>query len=86
MFAQAWDGTGMRWIVQDHGGDDGHSMARSTGLVTVCCVEEWLNNHEMLPPGVHPPESMSPESVDRIVSRLIEEGVEIDGPIVTPPE
>ena len=86
VFAQGRDGTGMRWIVQDHGGDDGHSMARSTGLVTVCCVEEWLNNHEMLPPGVHPPESMSPESVDRIVSRLIEEGVEIHGPIVTPPE
>ena len=84
VLAQGRDGTSMRWTVQDHGSDDGHSMARSTGLVTVCCVEEWLNNPEMLPPGVHPPESMSPESVNRIVSRLIEEGVEVNGPVITP--
>ena len=86
VFAQGRDGTSMRWTVQDHGGDDGHSMARSTGLVTICCVEEWLNNPEMLPLGVHPPESMPPESVSRIVSRLVEGGVEIEGPIITPPD
>ena len=83
VFAQGRDGTSMRWTVQDHGGDDGHSMARSTGLVTVCCIEEWLNDPEMLPPGVHPPEAMSPESVSRIVSRLVEEGVEIKESTIT---
>ena len=86
VFVQGRDGTSMKWTVQDHGGDDGHSMARSTGLVTICCVEEWLNNPEMLPPGVHPPEAMSTESIGRIVSRLIEGGVEIEGPIITPPD
>ena len=86
VFVQGRDGTSMKWTVQDHGGDDGHSMARSTGLVTICCVEEWLNNPEMLPPGVHPPESMPPESVSRIVSRLVEGGVEIQGPIIIPPD
>ena len=86
VFVQGRDGTSMKWTVQDHGGDDGHSMARSTGLVTICCVEEWLNNPEMLPPGVHPPESMPPESVSRIVSRLVEAGVEIEGPIIIPPD
>ena len=86
VFVQGRDGTSMKWTVQDHGGDDGHSMARSTGLVTICCVEEWLNNPGMLPPGVHPPESMPPESVSRIVSRLVEGGVEIEGPIITPPD
>ena len=86
VFALGRDGTSMRWTVQDHGSDDGHSMARSTGLVTTCCVEEWLNNPEMLPPGVHPPEAMSSESVRRIVSKMIEEGVEIKGPIITRPD
>ena len=84
--AQGRDGTKMTWTVQDHGSDDGHSMARSTGLVTVCCVEEWLSNPDLLPSGVHPPESMPPESVSRIVSRLIEEGVEVHGPIITLPD
>ena len=32
------------------------------------------------------PEAMSPESVRRIVTRLVEEGVEIQGPIITPPD
>ncbi len=86
VLAYGMNGASMRWTVQDHGGDDGHSMARSTGLVTLCCIDEWFKDPEMLPPGVHPPESMSPDSVDRIVRRLVEEGVEIDGPILTPPD
>ena len=76
----------MIWRVQDHGGDDGHSMARATGLVTVCCVEEWLKDPNMLPAGVHPPEALSPDTVERIVSRLISEGVEIEGPLVNSPD
>jgi len=84
--AESHDGRIMTWRVQDHGGDDGHSMARATGLVTICCVEEWLNDPNMLPPGVHPPEALSPEAVGRIVSRMIREGVEIEGPLISGPE
>ena len=84
--AEDQNGRKMTWRVQDHGGDDGHSMARATGLVTICCVEEWLNDPNMLPPGVHPPEALSPDAVGRIVSRMIREGVEIEGPIISGPE
>ena len=83
VIAEGHDGRKMRWQVQDHGGDDGHSMARATGLVTICCVEEWLRDPTMLPPGVHPPEAISPEVVRRILARMIHEGVEIEGPLIS---
>jgi len=72
----------MSWIVQDHGGDDGHSMARCTGLVTYCSIIEWLNDPSMLPPGVHAPESLPSDVIARIVAMLEKEGVEIEGPII----
>lgn len=81
--AEGHDGRKMTWRVQDHGGDDGHSMARATGLVTICCVEEWLKNPNMLPSGVHPPEALPPEVIGRIVARMIREGVEIEGPLIS---
>ena len=84
--AEGLDGQKMNWLVQDHGGDDGHSMARATGLVTVCCVEEWLKEPNMLPPGVHPPEALSSDAVRRIVRRMIREGVEIEGPLISAPD
>ena len=84
--AEGLDGQKMNWLVQDHGGDDGHSMARATGLVTVCCVEEWLKEPNMLPPGVHPPEALSPDAVRGIVYRMIREGVEIEGPLISAPD
>ena len=80
--AEGHDGRKMTWWVQDHGGDDGHSMARATGLVTICCVEEWLKNPNMLPSGVHPPEALPPEVIGGIVARMIREGVEIEGPLI----
>ncbi len=80
--AEGHDGRKMTWRVQDHGGDDGHSMARATGLVTICCVEEWLKNPNMLPSGVHPPEALPPEVIGGIVARMIREGVEIEGPLI----
>ena len=86
VFAEGLDGQKMNWLVQDHGGDDGHSMARTTGLVTLCCIEEWLKQPNMLPPGVHPPEALSSDAVRRIVYRMIGEGVEIVGPLVGAPE
>ena len=86
VFAEGLDGQKMNWLVQDHGGDDGHSMARTTGLVTLCCIEEWIKQPNMLPPGVHPPEALSSDAVRRIVYRMIREGVEIVGPLVGAPE
>ena len=82
--AEGKDGTKMSWTVEDHGGDDGHSMARCTGLVTVCCIEEWLRNPKMLPPGVHAPEVLSSAEISRILERMTEEGVVIRGPDIIP--
>jgi len=74
------DGNCMRWEVSDYGGDDGSSMARTTGLVTVGCVEAWLDNPNMLPPGVHAPEALEPEVVSRIINTMRSERVCIEGP------
>ncbi len=76
------DGNHMRWEVSDYGGDDGSSMARTTGLVTVGCVEAWLKDPGMLPPGVHAPESLSPSVVRGIIDMMRENRVEITGPEV----
>ena len=48
------DGEILEWEVEDHGGDDGHSMARATGMVTAfvlkrgwkihkCCLLEFMH-------------------------------------------
>lgn len=76
------DGDILEWVVEDHGGEDGHSMARATGMVTALCVEEWLSDPEMLPPGVHAPESLSDEVIARIVDSMRSERVRIDGPAI----
>jgi len=81
VMAEALDGRRVRWTVQDHGSDDGHSMARCTGLVTYCCIIEWIEDPDMLPPGVHAPESLPPEVISRIIDMLSDEGVEIIGPV-----
>ncbi len=78
--AEGRDGTEMVWRVADYGGDDGSSMARTTGMVTACCVEEWLADPEMLPPGVHAPEVLAPEVVGRIIKTMRSERVRIEGP------
>ena len=78
--ATGLEGESMRWEVCDHGGEDGSSMARTTGLVTIGCIEAWLENPDMLPPGVHAPESLSPEVVRGIIRMMRENGVNIKGP------
>jgi len=83
VIAESLDGSKMKWQVQDHGSHDGHSMARATGLVTVCCVEEWIMDPDMLPSGVHPPEALSSDVVRRILSRMAQDGVDIEGPIIS---
>ena len=74
------DGNIMKWEVSDYGGDDGSSMARTTGLVTVGCIEAWLSDPGMLPPGVHAPESLSPRVVRGIVEMMKANRIEISGP------
>ncbi len=64
------DNEKMKWIVSDEGASDGHSMARSTGLVTVFCVEEWLADLTMLTKGVHAPEDLKLEVIDRIINKM----------------
>ena len=78
--AEGRGGTEMVWRVADYGGDDGSSMARATGMVTACCVEEWLADPDMLPPGVHAPEALAPEVVGRIIETMRSERVRIEGP------
>ena len=68
------------WTVQDYGGDDGHSMARTTGLVTAICTEAWIDDSEMLPAGAHAPEVLSDRVLSRVVREMIAHGVEITGP------
>ena len=70
----------MEWTVQDYGGDDGHSMARTTGLVTAICIEAWIEDSKMLPPGAHAPEVLSDEVLSRVVREMISHGIEITGP------
>ena len=81
--AEGHDGTEMVWRVVDYGGEDGSSMARSTGMVTACCVEEWLDDPDMLPPGVHAPEALAPEVVARIIETMRSERVSIEGPEIS---
>jgi len=49
-------------------------------MVTACCVEEWLADPDMLPPGVHAPEALAPEVVGRIIETMRSERVRIEGP------
>ena len=73
-------GNSMDWIVCDSGGEDGSSMARTTGLVTVGCIRAWIEDPGMLEPGIHAPESLPRNVVISIIEMMRENGVEITGP------
>ena len=70
----------LEWEVEDHGGDDGHSMARATGMVTACCVEAWMQDPDMLPAGVHAPESLGNDTISNIIKTMKLNNIRIDGP------
>ena len=70
----------LRWVIEDGGGQDGSSMARTTGLVTACCALMFIENPNLLPPGIHPPEALPPHATRQIIAYLIENGVTITGP------
>ena len=80
---QSRTGEVMEWEVEDHGGDDGHSMARATGMVTACCVEAWLKNPDMLPVGVHAPEVLGNHTISQIIRAMKLNNVRIDGPEIS---
>ena len=73
----------LEWEVEDHGGDDGHSMARATGMVTACCVEAWLEDPHMLPVGVHAPEALGDDVIAKIVATMRADRVRIEGPEIS---
>ena len=73
-------GNSMDWIVSDSGGEDGSSMARTTGLVTVGCIRAWIEDPAMLEAGIHAPESLPRNVVISIIEMMREHGVEITGP------
>ena len=75
-------GNSMNWIVNDSGGEDGSSMARTTGLVTVGCIQAWIEDPDMLEPGIHAPEILPRNVVSSIIEMMRENGVEIIGPVV----
>ena len=75
-------GNRMSWIINDSGGEDGSSMARTTGLVTVGCILAWIEDPSMLKPGIHAPESLPTKVVSSIIKMMTENGVEIIGPVV----
>jgi len=67
----------MRWTVRDLGGDDGSSMARTTGLVTVGCIQAWIERPDMLTDGVHPPEALPQEVVESVIGLMRSNGIDI---------
>jgi hypothetical protein len=56
-------------------------MARTTGLVTAACTILFLEKGPMagcgLEPGIHPPESLSNNSIEYIINYLQDNDVEI---------
>ena len=78
--AEGRGGEVLEWEVEDHGGDDGHSMARATGMVTVCCVEAWLEDPGMLPTGAHAPEELGNDVIAKIIGAMKADRVRIEGP------
>ena len=68
-----------RWIIQDDGKNGDGSMARTTGLVTVACALQFINDGPLngcgLSPGIHPPEALNEKSIDAIIEMMKQHGV-----------
>ena len=71
----------IQWIICDNGKDGHSSMARTTGLVTMACVLEFINPEKTmknnLGNGVFSPEKLSDDSIERIIRLMKGQGVEI---------
>ena len=70
------DGNGKsRWILDDEGGEQGSSMARTTGAITCATVEHLLESD--VPAGVHPPEALGTSFLDRCLTHYAANGIRI---------
>ena len=66
------------WIVEDLGKDGDSSMARTTGLVTACCVIAWIDRPDLFGPGVFAPEDLPDDVIQLVVEVMRAEGVSIE--------
>ena len=80
VFAADSEGEIMRWEITDCGSGGDSSMARTTGLVTLGCILSWLKKPDMLPPGVHAPESLPRDVLVSILDLMRDNGVRVSGP------
>ena len=64
-----------RWILDDEGGVQGSSMARTTGAITCATVEHLLEAD--VPVGVHPPEALGTSFLDRCLTHYAANGIRI---------
>lgn len=65
------------WIIEDKGKDGDSSMARTTGLVTACCVIAWIDRPDMFESGVFAPEDLPNDVIDLVIEVMRSEGVSI---------
>ena len=66
------------WIIEDKGKDGDSSMARTTGLVTACCVIAWIDRPDMFESGVFAPEDLPNDVIDLVIEVMRSEGVSIE--------
>jgi hypothetical protein len=66
------------WTVMDKGSGNDSSMARTTGLVTIATVLTMCEHPQILSHGVHSPEQLPPEFLDRSLSMMVQSGVNIE--------
>ena len=66
------------WIIEDLGKNGDSSMARTTGLVTACCVIAWIDRPDMFGPGVYAPEDLPDDVIQLVIEVMRSEGVSIE--------
>jgi len=66
------------WTIEDLGKNGDSSMARTTGLVTACCVTAWLDRPNMFESGVYAPEDLPDDVIDSVIDVMRSEGVSIE--------
>ena len=66
------------WVVEDLGKDGDSSMARTTGLVTACCVIAWIDRPDMFGKGVFAPEDLPDDVIQLVIEVMRAEGVSIE--------
>ena len=68
----------LRYVIEDCGRGDDSSMARTTGIVTLCSVLAWADNPGMLSQGVHAPEDLPESVLQFVIEKMRLEGISIE--------